>query len=69
MKRREFFGKTGCGFTTILLAHLGLTSCKKAEEEAPVEAAKGQAPAQEIPAAPVEEMSRKDMVKKMLKLV
>lgn len=59
MKRRDFFEKSGCGLATVLLAHLGLTSCKKTEEP---EAAP-QVPAQE---APVEEMSRRDMVKKML---
>ena len=60
MKRRDFFGKTGCGLAAAILAHFGLTSCKKAEEEPE---AVPQAPAQE---APVEEISRKDMVKKML---
>jgi len=60
MKRRDFFEKTGCGLAASILAYFGLTSCKKAEEEAEVAP---QAPAQE---APVEEMSRKDMVKKML---
>lgn len=59
MKRRDFFEKSGCGLATVLLAHLGLTSCKKAEEP---EAAP-EAPVQE---APVEEMSRKDLVKKIL---
>jgi hypothetical protein len=59
MKRRDFFGKSGCGIATILLAQLGLDSCKKAEEPEAVP----QAPAQE---APVEEISRKDMVKKLL---
>jgi len=59
MKRRDFFEKSGCGLATVILAHFGLTSCKKAEEPevAP------QVPAQE---PPVEEMSRRDMVKIML---
>jgi len=61
MNRRDFFEKTGCGLATVILAKLGLVSCKQAEEEAEVPPA--QAPAQE---APVMEMSRKDMVKKML---
>ncbi|MFB0564201.1 MAG: DUF2769 domain-containing protein [Candidatus Aminicenantaceae bacterium] len=64
MKRREFFGKTGCGLATMIMAHFGLTSCKKEEKETPEAALK--APAQETPAAPLEEMSRKDMVKQML---
>jgi len=58
MKRRDFFEKSGCGLAGIMLAQLGLSSCKK--EEAPAEAP-AQAPAPEAP-----EMSRKDMVKKML---
>ncbi len=41
----------------IMMAYFGLTSCKKKEEAPTVE------PAAE---APKEEMSRKDMVKKML---
>ena len=57
MKRRDFFEKGGCGLLTTMLAYFGLTSCKK-EEEAP--AVEVQAP------APKEEMSRKDLVKKML---
>ena len=66
MKRRDFFGKSGCGAVGLMMAYFGLTSCKKGEEEAPAETAQQaetQAPAQE---APEEEMSRKDMVKKML---
>lgn len=61
MKRREFFGKTGCGALGMMMAHFGLSSCKKKEEAET--AAQAQALEQE---APMEEMSRKDMVKKML---
>lgn len=57
MKRRDFFEKSGCGLMGIMMAYFGLTSCKKKEEAPAVE------PAAE---APKEEMSRKDMVKKML---
>jgi hypothetical protein len=57
MKRRDFFEKSGCGLMGIMMAHFGLTSCKK-KEEAPA--------AESAVAAPKEEMSRKDMVKKML---
>ncbi len=64
MKRREFFGKTGCGALGMMMAHFGLSSCKKKEEAETAEpAAQAQALEQE---APMEEMSRKDMVKKML---
>ncbi len=64
MKRREFFGKTGCGALGMMMAYFGLSSCKKKEEAEPAEAAaQAQAPEQE---APMEEMSRNDMVKKML---
>jgi hypothetical protein len=64
MKRREFFGKTGCGALGMMMAYFGLSSCKKKEEAETAEApAQAQAPEQE---APMEEMSRKDMVKKML---
>jgi len=66
MKRREFFGKTGCGALGMMMAYFGLSSCKKKEEAETAEAAAQaptQAPEQE---APMEEMSRKDMVKKML---
>ena len=66
MKRREFFGKTGCGALGMMTAYFGLSSCKKKEEAETAEAAAQaptQAPEQE---APMEEMSRKDMVKKML---
>ena len=61
MKRREFFGKTGCGLFGLMLAHFGLTACAKEEEvSAPAQ------PAQAPPPPPKEEMSRTDMVKKML---
>ncbi len=65
MKRREFFEKGGSGLAGICLACLGLSSCKKAEEEPVAEevAQQAQAPAQE---APMEEMSQKDMVREML---
>ena len=58
MKRRDFFEKSGCGLAGIIMSHFGLTSCTKKEApaaEAPLEAE-----------APKEEMSRKDIVKKMM---
>ncbi len=59
MKRRDFFEKSGCGLAGIMMSYFGLTSCAKKKEapaaEAPLEAA-----------APEEEMSRKDLVKKMM---
>lgn len=69
MKRRNFFEKSGCGLAGAMMAFLGLHSCAKKEEPAEVEAAaQAQAPAQiPVQEAPVvEEISRKDMVKKML---
>ena len=66
MKRRDFFGKSGCGVLGMMMAYFGLTSCSKKEEEAAAEVttqAEAQAPAQE---APAEEMARRDIVKKML---
>ena len=62
MRRREFFEKSGCSLCGLALSYLGMVSCKK--KEAPVEEVRPAA-AQEQP-APVEEMSRKDMLKKML---
>jgi hypothetical protein len=59
MKRRDFFEKSGCGLAGIIMSHFGLTSCAK-KEEAPAAEAQSEA------AAPMEEMSRKDMVKKMM---
>jgi len=58
MKRRDFFVKSGCGMAGLMLAHFGLTSCKKKEEKAasPSTAQK----------APVQELSRKDMIENML---
>ena len=44
MKRRDFFGKTGCGVAGLMLAHFGFASCQKKEET--VEA---KAPVQETP--------------------
>ncbi len=65
MKRRDFFGKSGCGVLGMMLAYFGLTSCKKNGVTAEETGAQSgtQAPAQE---APAEEMSRKDVVKNML---
>lgn len=66
MKRRDFFAKGGCGVFGLMLAHFGLTSCKKPEE--PVEEIVEQAPIQ-VPAQAEEmmgEMSRVEMVKAML---
>ena len=61
MKRRDFIEKSGCGVAGLFLASLGVNSCTK-EEETPAEV-QAQAPA---PGAPREEVSRKDMVKKLL---
>jgi hypothetical protein len=58
MKRRDFFEKSGCGLLGMMMAYFGLISCKK-EEEAPV------AEAPIVAKAPEEEISRKDMIKKM----
>jgi len=57
MNRRDFFGKSGCGLLGLMMAHFGLTSCKK-----------GEAPAEEpaIARAAKEEMSQKDIIKKLL---
>ncbi|MDH4220720.1 MAG: DUF2769 domain-containing protein [Candidatus Aminicenantes bacterium] len=57
MKRRDFFEKSGCGLFGLMLAFFGLTACKK-----------GEAPAEESAAAQAakEEMSQKDMIKKLL---
>jgi hypothetical protein len=66
MKRRDFFGKSGCSALGMMLAYFGLTSCKKKEEDAAAEEttqSEAQSPAQET--AP-EVMSQKEMVKKML---
>jgi len=66
MKRRDFFGKSGRGTVGMMMAYFGLISCKKKEEETSAETTaqtETQAPIQE---ASAEEMSRKDMVKKML---
>ncbi len=68
MKRRDFFEKSGCGALGMVLAYLGLTSCKKQEEaEMPAQDEQAQAPEQAPPQeAPMEEITRKDMVKKLL---
>lgn len=63
MKRRDFFGKTGCGAIGMMMAYFGLSSCKKEEEPETAAQEAEQAPEQ---AAPMEEMSRKDVVRKML---
>ncbi len=66
MKRRDFFSKSGCGILGTMMAYFGLTSCQKKEKESSDEIAaqaEAQAPTQ---AEPIEEMSRKDMVKKLL---
>ncbi len=57
MKRRDFFEKSGCGLLGMIMAYLGLASCKKKEEAAAVTT---------TAAAPEEEMERKDMIKKLL---
>lgn len=65
MKRRDFFGKSGCGALGMMMAYFGLTSCKKKEETAEETAAQTEAqePSQ---AAPAQEMSQKDAVKNLL---
>lgn len=66
MKRRDFFGKTGCGAIGVIMAYFGLSSCKKKEEAETAEPAAQQPEHAAEQAAPIEEMNRKDMVKKML---
>jgi hypothetical protein len=68
MKRREFIEKTGCGVGGILLAQFGLTSCAKKEEAAAAAEPSSDTVAPHDEAAPpaVEEVSRKDIVKKMM---
>ena len=66
MKRRDFFGKSGCSALGMMMAYFGLTSCKKTEEEAVAKTTTQAEPEAPVQEAPVEEMSRKDMVKKML---
>lgn len=66
MKRRDFFTKSGCGTLGMMMAYFGLTSCTKKEEETSAEVmdqGEKQAPPQETLG---EEMSRKEMIKKML---
>lgn len=57
MNRRNFFEKSGCGLLGFMMAYFGLTSCKK-----------GEAPAEELAATQEakEEMSQKDIIKKLL---
>jgi hypothetical protein len=55
MKRRDFFEKSGCGLFGLMLAYFGLTSCKK-----------GEAPVEESASAAKDEMSQKDIIKKLL---
>ncbi len=61
MKRRDFVEKGGCGLLGMVLAYLGLSSCKK-KQEAPAMEAAAPAPAAEAPA----EMTRKELVKQIL---
>ena len=66
MRRREFFGKSGCGALGLMMAYFGLTSCKKKEEGMAEETATQegtQAPVQETPS---EEVTKKDLVRNML---
>ncbi|MFC2169395.1 DUF2769 domain-containing protein [Acidobacteriota bacterium] len=62
MKRRDFFEKSGCGLAGLFITSCGLISCSKEEasigSESPL-----QPPVQETAK---EDISRKDMVKKML---
>jgi hypothetical protein len=57
MKRRDFFGKSGCGLLGIMLFYFGLNSCKK-----------GEAPTEQPSStqAGKEEMNQKDAIKKLL---
>ncbi len=57
MNRRNFFEKSGCGLLGFMMTYFGLTSCKK-----------GEAPAEDMAAtqAAKEEMSQKDIIKKLL---
>jgi len=65
MKRRAFFGTGGRGLIGVALAHLGLSSCKKKEQPpAPSSSSSTAAPLSEQASA--EEISRKDLVKKLL---
>jgi hypothetical protein len=66
MKRRDFFGKTGCGAIGMMMAYFGLSSCKKQEEAETAETTAQEPEQASEQAPPMEEMSRKDMVKKML---
>jgi hypothetical protein len=68
MKRRDFLEKTGCGVCGILLAQLGLTSCAKKEEAAATAEPEQSVVPDETATAPAveEEITRKDMVKKMM---
>ncbi len=65
MKRRDFFGKGGRGLMGVALAHLGLSSCKK-KEAAPAPASSPSTAAPLSARGPAGEMSRKDLVKKLL---
>lgn len=73
MKRREFVQKSGCGLFGMMMAYFGLTSCAKKEEQpAEVVAAQehtheeGEEHTHEEGMEHTEDMSREDMVKKML---
>lgn len=57
MNRRNFFEKSGCGLLGFMMTYFGLTSCKK-----------GESPAEDMAAtqAAKEEMSQKDIIKKLL---
>ncbi len=57
MKRRDFFGMSGCGLLGLMMAYFGLTSCKK-----------GETPTEEPAAAQAaeEEINQKEVIKKLL---
>jgi len=65
MKRRDFFGTSGCGLAGFLLASLGTGSCKKKAQNAPTASAAPTGPTPEEQAAD-ELASRKASVKKIL---
>jgi hypothetical protein len=65
MKRRDFFGTSGCSLTGILLAFLGASSCRKNSKSAAPSPASPPGPTPEEKAA-ADLSSRKALVKKIL---
>ena len=66
MKRREFIEKTGGGVCGMMLAYLGLTSCKKGEAETTAAAVEANGKPAVSPAPKNTDPARKDLVKKLL---